>query len=118
MGYVKDTVIGIPLSVLLYLLIEKMIIVTTCEDQFSERVQKTFVISLVVGLAMIGLGLSIFGTGKLKNGAMEIAFYGTGGLLIFTSTVFNWDKMDDQTKIVILGIVTLYLIMYSYHKNK
>lgn len=116
MGYSTDVIISIPTAIIIYLLVEKLIISMTSENKFSERVQKSFVMGFVIGLGMIALGMTLFApSSNMNNQPLRYAMYLSGGFLVLNSVFFNWDDLDEGTKIVILAVSMLGIIIYTYH---
>jgi hypothetical protein len=118
MGYALNVALSIPLAFILYILTEKTIINLTLESKFSERIQKGFVIGFVMGLVFIVLGLTMFNEGSnMNNMTVRFALFTAGGFLALNSILFNWDDLDEGTKIVILGFSVTGLVLYSYRQN-
>jgi len=118
MGYKLDTFLSIPLAILIYTLSEKLIINMTCDNIYDERVQKSFVISFIVGFLFILLAMTIFRKGSnLYNHTINLSFYITGIFMIMNSVLFSWSDLDEGTKIIILGITLTGIVMYSYNRK-
>jgi multisubunit Na+/H+ antiporter MnhB subunit len=119
MGYGIDTFLSIPLAIILYTLIEKIIINMTSENNYEERVQKSFIISFIVGFLFILLAMTVFGKdSNLYNHTINLSFYITGVFMILNSVLFSWSDLDEGTKIIILGITMMGIIMYAYSRKK
>jgi len=118
MGYANNVLISIPMAIIIYMLTEKAIINLTCDANYTERVQKSFVIGFVLGLTFIAFGMTVFDeTSNIDNKALQLAMYGAGAFLILNSAVFSWSDLDESTKMIILGISIISLIVYSYHNK-
>ncbi len=118
MGYAINAAISIPLAIIIYMLTEKLIISLTAENKYDVRVQKSFVMGFIIGAMFIVLGLTFFGEqSNMNNQTVQFALYWSGGFLILNSVFFNWDDLDEGTKIIILGIAVASVIIYSY-RNK
>jgi len=119
MGYGIDTFLSIPLAIILYTLIEKIIINMTSENNYGERVQKSFIISFIVGFLFILLAMTVFGKeSNLYNHTINLSFYITGVFMILNCVLFSWSDLDEGTKIIILGITMMGIIMYAYSRKK
>lgn len=119
MGYAMNVALSIPMAIIIYFLTEKLIIGATSENKFMERVQKSFVIGFIIGLAYIALAMNIFGEGKqFDNQALQLAMYGAGGFLVLNSVVINWNVLDEGTKIILLGLMIAGLVVYSFTKER
>ena len=83
MGYVSDILIAIPMGVVIYMLVEKLIAGMTADSQFNDKVQKSFVLGFLIGQIMIGLGMTVFAdSSDMANRSMRMAMYGAGALWI------------------------------------
>ena len=119
MGYAFNVFISIPMAIIIYVLTEKLIVSMTTENKFNERIQKSFVLGFIIGLVFIAFGMTVFNEySNMDNQSLQLAMYGAGGFLLLNSVVFNWNDLDEGTKIVILGISIAFLIMYSYNNKR
>ena len=119
MGYAVNVALSVPMAFIIYILTEKMIINLTSENKFSERVQKSFIIGFIIGLAYIAMGMTIFAeNSNMDNQSLQLAMYGSGAFLVMNSVFFSWDDLDEGTKIIILGISISCLIIYSYNNKR
>jgi amino acid transporter len=119
MGYGVNVALSVPMAFIIYILTEKMIINLTSESKFSERVQKSFIISFIIGLAYIAMGMTIFAeNSNMDNQSLQLAMYGSGAFLVMNSVFFSWDDLDEGTKIIILGISISCLTIYSYNNRR
>ena len=118
MRYALSVAISIPMAVIIFMLTEKLIINLTQDNRFSERVQKSFIFGFIIGLTLIGLGMTVFNEeSNMDNQTIKLALYGAGTFLVLNSVFFNWDNLDEGTKIIILGISIAGLVIYTY-RNK
>lgn len=118
MGYATNVALSIPMAAIIYMLTEKMITNFTSDNKFNDRVQKNFVMGFIIGMAFIALGLTIFArSSNMNNQSLQFALYLAGGFLVMNSVFFNWDDLDEGTKIIILGIGMSGLVIYTY-RNK
>lgn len=118
MGYATNIIISIPMAIIIYLLTDKMISSFTSENKFNDRVQKNFVLGFIVGMALIALGMTVFAKGSnMENQAIQFALYLAGGFIVLNAVFFNWDSLDESTKIIVLGIGIAGLAIYTY-RNK
>ncbi len=119
MGYAVNVAISVPMAIIIYMLTEKIIIGATSENNFTERVQKSFVIGFIAGLAFIALAMNTFAEGKrFDNQSLQLAMYAAGGFLVFNSVVINWESLDEGTKIIILGLIIGGLILFSFTSKR
>ena len=119
MGYAINVAMSIPMSIIIYMLTEKLIIKLTSDNVFHDKVQKSFVMGFVIGLVFIALAMTLFNKySNLYNQALQLAMYGTGSLLVLNSVFFSWGDLDEGTKIIILGISMSGLVVYSYNNKQ
>lgn len=118
MGYATNVALSIPMAIIIYMLTEKMITSFTSDNKFNDRVQKNFVLGFVIGMAFIALGMTIFAkSSNMDNQALQFALYLAGGFIVINSVFFNWDGLDEGTKIIILGVSMAGMVIYTY-RNK
>lgn len=118
MGYATNVALSIPIAFVIYILTEKLVINLTSDSKYKDRVQKSFVFGFVLGLLFIILGMTMFNEGSnMNNMSVRLAMYASGGYLALNSILFNWDDLDEGTKIVLLGVSATGLVLFSYHKT-
>ena len=119
MGYTTNVALGIPMAIIIYMLTEKIILATVDDKKFADKVQSNFVIGFVTGLTYIALAMTAFAEkGVFDNQALQFAAYGAGAFLVLNSVFFSWDILDEQTKIVILGISIAGLVTWSFTQKR
>ena len=113
----NENILFILLAILIYLLDEKFISILTQQYIQSDLyVQKKFTLKLISGLTLILIGLSVFNDGTmLSNRIIKNAFCYGGAFVLITGSIFNWHKISDGTKIIILSLITFLCMMYSYN---
>ena len=82
--------------------------------KLHESLQKSIIFIYFGGL----LGYYLGSNSIKDNNTLKVGLYFGSAILIFNSMIINWDKMDSQTKLLLLGINFGLLIWYSYVKNK
>lgn len=119
MGFLKNIAISIPMAIIIYMLTEKIIINITSNNIYKDRIQKSFILSFIVGLTYIIIGITVFSDkSNLDNQALQFAMYMSGIFLIINAVIFNWNNLSDNTKIIILALTTTAFIMYSYTNKR
>jgi peptidoglycan/LPS O-acetylase OafA/YrhL len=119
MGYALNVAISVPLAIIMYMLTEKLIINLTSDNKFDERVQKSFVMGFIIGLFFIGLGMTVFAeNSNMDNQSLQLALYMAGTFLILNSVLFNWNDLNEGTKIIILSISAVGIIIYTYTNKR
>ena len=119
MRHAINVLFSIPLACLIFFLTEKFIFKLTENDAYADKIQKSFIVGFVLGLLFIIFALTIFNEeSNMNNKALKYALYGAGAFLILNSVFFNWDDLDEGTKIIILATMALGIIIYTYSENK
>jgi hypothetical protein len=119
MGYTTNVALAIPMAIIIYMLTEKTILAAVADKKFSEKVQTNFVIGFVTGLTYIALAMTAFAyQGVFDNQALQLAMYGAGTFMVLNSVFFSWDILDEQTKIVILGISIAGFVVWSFTQRR
>lgn len=59
------------------------------------------------------LGLYLGSINNLNNSILKIGLYFGSTILIFNALILNWDNMDNDTKLLLLGINFGLIIRYS-----
>lgn len=78
----------------------------------SDSQQKSIMFIYFGGL--IGYYLGSKGI-KKENGSLKIGLFFGSALLVFNALIVNWDKMDSQTKLLLLGINFGLLIWNTFN---
>jgi len=76
--------------------------------------QQKYILFVYFG-GLVGLFL---GSNKLDNSALRVGLYFGSVMLVFNAMIINWQNMNAQTKLLLLGINLGLVIWYSYYKNK
>jgi hypothetical protein len=80
--------------------------------KLSESQQKSIMFIYFGGL--IGYYIGSKGM-KKENTSLKIGLYFGAALLVFNAIIVNWDKMDSQTKLLLLGINFGLLIWNTFN---
>lgn len=110
--------LAIPIGIIYNLLISKISSMITKDYEYNEKIQKNIIVEIISGIGAIAMAFYIFNNKKCKN---KTAMYGLllgGGLLLFSSLVSNWNVVNDYTKIITLGGIMIFFILYSYKFEK
>ena len=118
MSLITDIVIAVPIGVVLNIFVHQLSYVLFNDLPFKEKFQKSLVTVFIAGILSITLALTIFSNhGAYKNSSMKLGFIIGGALLLFYSIFYNWDKMEDYTKLIIFGLVLGGLVFYCYKQS-
>jgi hypothetical protein len=89
------------------------------ENKTPLSMQKSILFLYFGGLIGLYLGSCAFSNkNKMSNSSLKIGLYFGSSILLFNAIIVNWDAMDNQTKLLILGINFGLLIWYSFYKIK
>ena len=111
MGYASNVCLSIPTAIIMYLLINKLILQFILNNNYNNTQQKSFVLEFIFGLLFIIIAITVF---THIPPAIKYTFYLTGGFMIINSGIFNWDTLDEYTKIIFLTILFSGCVIYSY----
>lgn len=119
MSYISDSLLAIPISIVYYLIVEKMSNISFTTLPHTQRYNNRFIMVFVIGL------ITMIGSSKLidvirKDVTNNFIKYGliAGGLALSTSaTVSHWYEMNDQMKLSVFFVMFVGLL-YLTHKIK
>src|SRR5579871_3499905 len=107
----NDLFCAIPLGVIYNLFIYKLSDVLFGETETKEKTQKTLSLLFFAGITALILAQIIFTKSeKYKNKTIQHGLIIGGLILIIYSTFTNWDKMTNETKLIIMAIALVALI--------
>jgi H+/Cl- antiporter ClcA len=119
MSFVHDFACGITLGVIYDTFIHKIATVGFGSLPYNERYQKIMCTVFIFGILGIVLAQTLFHKNKkFKNRIVRIGLISGSLSLLFHSTINNWDKLSDNTKLIIYGLIIGGLIWYSYYYYK
>ncbi len=107
------------IGIIYYLIICQISNNLFCENKNIYNSQNSILFLYFGGLIGLFLGSNIFSNNKkLNNSAIKIGLYFGSSFLIFNSMIINWDNMNSQTKLLLLGINFGLIIWFSYFNKK
>jgi hypothetical protein len=112
----KKLIFSVPVAVIYYILVYNIINSMYESLAYNEKKQKT--ITLIFVVSLLTLISSYFLMNNEKTSSIKIGLAGGGGLLMFNSVVKNWDNLENQTKVTILGIMFGFVSWVAYYANK
>lgn len=114
----NDLIYSIPLGVIYSLFVQKLCDVIFGDYRYNEKNQKYIMLLFISGVVGIILAKTIFTSNKkfqnkiIKDGLI------IGGIILILYTVLSyWDKMTNETKLLIIGVVLGGLFWYCYNTN-
>jgi hypothetical protein len=81
--------------------------------QVEDKIKKTTSLLIIVGIISVAVSFVLSSKKKIISNGFK---YG-GLLLILTAIVTSWGDIYNELKLIILGIIFIYLIIYSYKKE-
>lgn len=124
MTFFKDIMIAILFAIILNIFVHQLAFVLNSNLQYNEKFQRSLIVILIFGILSLVLGNTIFKSNKkYKNKVLRYGLNIGGVFMIIFSTVANWDKMDDVTKLIVFALLLFGIIWYvyrwyEYDKNK
>lgn len=110
--------LSIPIGIIYNLMISKMGNMLTKDLGQRDKIQKKLIIEIIGGILALALAFLIFGSKKFGNNIVKFGLIFGGGLLLFYSTVSNWDTIEDGTKLFTLFGLMIFIIIYSYKYSR
>jgi hypothetical protein len=112
---VTDVIFAIPIGILYTMVANKLADLLTDEEDYADKVQEKLIILIIAGVASLALAIMIFGKKqKLHNRMVRFGLYFGTVLLWFAGTVSNWNILSDDVKVMILSMLLISLVIYSY----
>lgn len=119
MGLVGDLVFSVPLGIIYTIFFQKLGDVIFPNLSYTDKYQKYLIFLLVAGLVGIILAQTIFTYNKtFKNQIIKHGLIIGGIILLLYPTLTYWNKMTDETKLLVIGIIFGCLLWYCYYNNK
>lgn len=98
-----------------FVIISKLSIKTLYKDNYEKMTETTLLTyEYLIGIAGVMIGYYIFGSKLLGNKIIKIGLIIGGIILIFLSFGLNWDKLSDETKLMTISAIMLFVIYKSY----
>jgi hypothetical protein len=114
MTLLGDAIISVPLGILYDIFCQKLSDIVFASYGPEEKYQNSLTLMFLLGI----LGIIIAQTLITKNGyKYRVTRQGLvigGIILIIYSSLINWDKMTDYTKLFVIGIAIGALLIYSF----
>ncbi len=117
MGLIKNIALAAPLGIIYNLFMHKLVSIMLSEASGTndDKHQKKIIILFIIGLVGLLIAFTIFtNSEQYKNQTMKYGLIFGNGLLLIYSMITNWDKMYDDTKLILMGIVFGGMVWYCY----
>jgi hypothetical protein len=110
---ISDAIISIPLGILYYIFADKLGDVLFCSGNQNLCTQKLVIFLFFVGIIGIILTQTLFAkNNSYKSRVVKQGLIIGGIILICYSTLNNWEKLTDLTKLFIIGVAIAGIIWY------
>jgi len=115
MGYFIDVLLSIPIGVLYDLIIQKGIDMVVMDMEYDEKIQKSLIIAFIGSVVGYILALSVFDYGsQYENRAVKYGMFFGATLLMLNSIIFNWTVLSNDTKLILMGFVFVFMVAMAY----
>lgn len=115
MGYFIDVLLSIPIGVLYDLIIQKGIDMVVMDMEYDEKIQKSLIIAFIGSVVGYILALSVFDYGsQYGNRAVKYGMFFGATLLMLNSIIFNWTVLSNDTKLILMGFVFVFMVAMAY----
>jgi hypothetical protein len=105
--------LGGVIGIIYYLIICQLSNNIFLENKSMMAIQRSIFFIYFGGLLGLFIGSKI---DRKSNSALKIGLYFGSPLLLFNSLIINWEHMNSDTKLILLGINMGLLVWYSYYK--
>lgn len=112
---VSDLLIGVPMSVILFIFVQSITKALTKDSDFDDKVQKMFIFNFVLGVIVIFIATTVFGKNKpMHNKSIQTGLILGGAYLIINTFLFNWTYLEDLTRILLVGMCLALFVWIAY----
>jgi undecaprenyl pyrophosphate phosphatase UppP len=112
----KDILISVPILILYLLFVHRILEIFTENTKAEDRIKKYIIMSFVIGIVSILIGIYIFGSKKLNNRPVKFGFIFGALILVINSLYNNWENLEKDVKLFIIGGVFVLGIALSYFR--
>lgn len=111
----RNKVISLTVAIMYNMFFHKLANVTGKNLDFDERKKKAINVLFMAGIAGVVIGyILIQGDFKYKSDMIGLGLQLGGIFLIASSVINNWDEMNDNLKLVLIGGGLVGLCYYYY----
>lgn len=108
-------VLSIPIAIIYNLMINKLSNMITNNYAQKNKIQKDLIISIICGILGIAIGYYVFGNEKIENKIVKYGLMLGGTILLVYSSIYNWNTLEDITKLIFLLGILVFIIFFSYN---
>lgn len=115
---IEYIIFALPFSVIFALIFIKLSHQLYKEDNARDRLRNSLYFTFFAGLVGIAFAQTIFKNNpKLKNDLISSGLTLGGLYLIYHTVIANWSKLENDSKILILGIMFGVIVWAIYFKS-
>ena len=116
MGVIIDLLLAVPIGVIYNMIVHESADVFNDKFAYKDKVQRRLLV--VFGGGLIGMIVAVFClSNSVQNTAIKYGLYVGSLLLLFHSVIYNWQIMQNDTRIIVMVLTLCTLIWYSYSSN-
>jgi uncharacterized membrane protein len=110
-----EIIMAILIGILYNILIHSSSDIINGNLEYNDKLQKKLLMTFGGGVVGVLMGSQFFGSkSKFRNRSVKYGLY-MGSVILFIHTLmYNWHKMKDDTRFVILLMSLFILIWYTY----
>ncbi len=117
MGVITDLLLAVPIGIIYNMIVHESSVIFNDKFNYKDKVQRTLL--MVFGGGLIGMIVAMFClSNSIQNTAIKYGLYLGSALLLFHSVIYNWQIMQNDTRIIVMVLTLCVLIWYSYMSNK
>jgi low temperature requirement protein LtrA len=116
MGVITDLLLALPIGIIYNMIIHESADIFNNKFNYKDKVQRSLL--MVFGGGLIGMIITMFIIPhSVKNTAVRYGLCFGSTLLLFHSIIYNWQIMQNDTRIIVMILTLCVLIWYSYTSN-
>jgi len=111
---VRDILISIPVGILYIFFINKLIDLLNKELLYEDKIKRTIAVSFVSVIVGYVLAFKLFSYKKTYNRIAKYSLIIGSTFIFFNSILYQWPQLENDTKLIIIGIAFIVSLMLSY----
>lgn len=116
MGVIIDLLLAVPIGIIYNMIVHESAVVFNDKFNYKDKVQRTLL--MIFGGGLIGMVIAMFClSNSVQNTAIKYGLYLGALLLMSHSVIYNWQAMQNDTRIIVMILTLCILIWYSYTSN-
>lgn len=118
MGLTTDIIVAVPIGFIYNVIIHRVSEMINENSSFDSKIQRNLVVLFLGGMLALVLAMTIFNNNKkLKNRSVRFGLY-VGSFLLFMHTLlYNWDTLNNGTKVFIMASAMSLFVWYAYKND-